>query len=306
MPLSYDQISAITEKKFIPKLADNIFDSNILLKKFKEKSIQKLDGGERIVVPLNYAQATASDWYSGSDTLNTTDNDQITAAEYTWKQLYANISITGLDESKNSGDAAILNFVKAKVQIAEQTMKDKMGDGLYSDGSNAKSIVGLRDIVDTASSVGGISQSTYSWWQGKVDSSTTTLSIAAMQSLFNNTTIDSEHPNVIVATRAIYNSYYGLLQPQQRFQDSKEASGGFANLLFNGVPVFADSKCPTSHMFMLNMNFLHMFVHKDRDMKFEAFQKPVNQDVKLAKILWLGALGSSNNRMHGKLSAITA
>ena len=306
MPLSYDQISAITEKKFIPKMHDNIFDSNILLKKLKEKSLQKLDGGERIIVPLNYAQASASAWYTGSDTLSTTDNDQITAAEYTWKQLYPNISITGLDESKNSGDAAILNFVQQKVKIAEMTMKDKLGDGIYSDGTDSKAIVGLRDIVATDQSVGGISQSAYSWWAGKVDSSTTTLTMAAMQSLFNNASIDSEHPNVITATRALYNSYYALLQPQQRFQDSKDASGGFANLLFNGVPVFADSKCPTSHMFMLNTNFLHMFVHKDRDMKFEPFQKPVNQDVKLAKILWLGALGSSNNRMHGKLSAITA
>ena len=305
MPLTYDQISAITEKKFIPKMYDNIFDSNILLKRLKEKSYQKLDGGERIIVPLNYAQATASDWYSGADTLSTTDNDQITAAEYTWKQLYANISITGLDESKNSGDAQILNFVQQKVKIAEMTMKDKLGDGLYSDGTNTKSIVGLRDIVATDQTVGGISQSSYSWWRGQVDSTTTTLSMAALQSLYNLCTIDSEHPTVAVATRAIYNSYYALLQPQQRFQDSKEAAGGFANLLFNGIPVFADSKSPSQHLFMVNENFLHLFVHKDRDMKFEPFQKPINQDVKVAKILWLGAFGSSNNRMHGKLSAIT-
>jgi hypothetical protein len=192
------------------------------------------------------------------------------------------------------------------VKIAEMTMKDKLGDGIYSDGSDAKAIVGLRDIVATDQSVGGISQSTYSWWQGKVDSSTTTLSIAAMQSLFNNATVDSEHPDLIATTRSIYNSFYALLQPQQRFQDAKEASAGFANLLFNAVPVFADSKCPSSHMFMVNTNFLHLFVHKDRDMLFEKFQKPVNQDVKLAKILWLGAFGSSNNRLHGKLSAITA
>lgn len=306
MALTYDQISAITEKKFIPKMYDNIFDSNILLKRIKEKSMQKLDGGERIIVPLNYAQATASAWYSGSDTLSTTDNDQITAAEYTWKQLYANISITGLDESKNSGDAQILNFVQQKVKVAEMTMKDKLGDGVYSDGTDTKSIVGLRDIVATNQTVGGISQTDYSWWRGQVDSTTTTLSIAAMQSLYNLCTIDSEHPTVVTATRALFNSYYGLLQPQQRFTDGKEASGGFGNLLFNGIPVFADSKCPTSHMFMLNENFLHLFVHKDRDMKFEPFQKPINQDVKVAKILWLGAFGSSNNRMHGKLSAITA
>lgn len=306
MPLTYDQLSAITEKKFIPKMVDNIFDSNILLKKLRESSMTKVDGGERIMQPLNYAQATASDWYSGADTLDISDNDSITAAEYVWKQLYASIAITGADEKKNSGDAAKVSLLKSKVQIAEMTIKDKLGDGIYSDGSNAKSIVGLRDIVATDQTVGGISQTTYSWWQGKVDSSTTTLSIAAMQSLFNNASVDNEHPTMITATRSIYNSYYALLQPQQRFQDSKEASGGFANLLFNGVPFFTDSKCPSQHLFMVNMKFLHLYVHSQRDMEFEKFAKPVGQDVQIAKIYWMGAFGSSNNRMHGKMSAITA
>src|SRR5689334_22790395 len=105
MALSYDQISAITEKKFVPKLVDNIFDTDALLARLKKSSTMKIDGGERIMQPLNYAQNTAGGWYSGAQTLDTTDNDVITAAEYTWKQLYQNISISGLDEMKNSGDA---------------------------------------------------------------------------------------------------------------------------------------------------------------------------------------------------------
>jgi hypothetical protein len=109
-----------------------------------------------------------------------------------------------------------------------------------------------------------------------------------------------------MATRANYNRYYALLQPQQRFQDSESAKGGFQSLMFNGIPVLADSHCPANHIFFLNENYLHLFVHKDSDFKFEPFQKPVNQAVKVAKIYWTGALGSSNNRMHGVLSAITA
>jgi hypothetical protein len=306
MALSYDQISAITEKKFIPKLADNIFDSNPLLMRLKKKSLEKLDGGERIIVPLNYAQVTASGWYSGEETLSTTDNDVISAAEYTWKQLYANISIKRIDELKNSGDSQILSLVKNKVKIAEKTMEDKLGTGLYSDGSDSKSIVGLRDIVATDQSVGGISQSSYSWWQAQVDSSTTTLTIAAMQSRDNACTVNNDSPTVIVTTRTLYNSYYALLQPQQRFQDSESAKGGFSSLMFNGKPVLPDSYCPASNMFFLNENYLHLFVHKDEDMRFEPFAKPINQNVKVAKIYWAGALGSSNNRLHGRLSATTS
>lgn len=306
MALTYDQISAITQKKFIPKLYDNIFDSNPLTKRLKEKSYEKLDGGTSILVPLNYASVTAAAWYQGNETLSTSDNDNITSAEFVWKQLYANITITGRDERINSGDSQIVSLVKSKVEIAQKTMLDKMGTGLYSNGTtDPKSIVGLRAIAgSTSSSVGGISQTSYSWWQPQVDSTTTILSIAAMQSRYNACTIDSEHPTVISTTRSVFNSYYGLLQPQQRFQDSDTAKGGFQNLMFNGAPVIADSYCPTSYMFFLNENQLKLFAHKDADMKMDPFLKPVNQDVRTAKVLWMGALGSTNNRLHGALTAI--
>ena len=112
-------------------------------------------------------------------------------------------------------------------------------------------------------------------------------------------------PTVIMTTRTLLNSYYALLQPQQRFTDSDTAKGGFTSVMFNGKPVIADSYCPSGKMFFLNENYLHLFVHKDEDMRFEPFQKPINQNVKVAKIFWAGALGSSNNRLHGALTALT-
>lgn len=308
MPLTYDQVSSITQKKFIPKLADNIFDSNPLFKRLREKSLEKLDGGERIVVPLGYATTTASGWYSGTDTLSTTDNDQLTAAEYLWKQIYANISISRLDELKNSGDSQILSLVKSKVKMAEKTMADTIGTGMYNQGadSDANAIVGLRDIVATNQTVGGISQTDYSWWRAQIDSTTTVLSISAMQTQFEAASVDSDMPSVAMATRANLNRYYNLLQPQQRFVDSSTAKGGFQNLMFNGIPLISDSHCPANHLFFLNEKYLHLFVHKDEDFRFEPFAKPINQNIKVAKIFSALALASSNNRLHAALTAVTA
>lgn len=307
MALSYDQVTAITQKKFIPKMYDNIFDSNPLLQRAKKKGwYDKLDGGERIVVPLIYASTSASGWYSGAQTLDVSDNQNISAAEYLWKQLYANITIRRDEELKNSGDSQILSLVKNKVKIAEKTLADTLGSGLYSDGTDAQAIVGLRDIVAADQTVGGISQSANSWWQAKVDSTTTVLSLPAMQTIHTQCTVDNDKPSVIITTRSVYDLYFNLLQPQQRFSDSDTAKGGFQNLMFNGLPVIADSHCPASHLFFLNEEYLHLWVHKDEDMRMEEFQKPINQNVKVAKIYFMGAMGSSNNRLHGKLSAIAS
>lgn len=305
MALTYDQISAITLKYYVPKMYDNVFNSNPLLQRHKKRSYQKVDGGVSVMVPLNYATPAASGWYSGYDTLSTTDNDQITAAEYTWKQLYTNITVSRLDELKNSGDAAILGLVKNKVKIAEKQMEDGLGTGLFSNATDAKSIVGLQQIMSTSNTVGGISQSSNSWWQAQVDSTTATLSLSALQTQFNLATINSASPSVLITTRSIYNTYYSLLQPQQRFSDTDTAAGGFSSLLFNGAPVIPDSHCPSQKIYMLNEDYIHLWVHKDEDMRFEPFQKPINQNVKVAKIYWMGAYGSSNIRLQGALTAIT-
>lgn len=306
MALTWDQVSGITEKKFIPKLADNIFDSNPMLKRMKEKSYEKLDGGTSIMVPLNYAQTASSGWYTGSDTLSVSDNEAMTSAEYFWKQSYANITISRLDELKNSGDAQKISLVKSKTQIAEKTLSDILGTAIYNDGTTANAFIGLRAIINTSSTVGGISQTTYSWWAGQLDGTTTTLSMSALQTQWNAATIDADSPTVIMGTRANYNRYYALLQPQQRFMDSETAKGGFSSLMFNGIPFIADSHVPANNIIMINEKYLYLFVHKDEDFRFSGFEKPDSQNVKLGQVFFAGALGSSNNRLHARLSAITA
>lgn len=306
MPLSYDQINAITNKKYMPKLVDNIFDSDILLKRAKEKGWYKsVNGGTVILQPLLYAQTVASGSYAATATLDTTDNEQMTAAEYAWKFYYANVTISGADEKKNSGDAQILDFVKSKIMAAEMTLKDKVGDGIYSAGSTATDIGGLRLVVDQANSVGGIDQGSYSWWQAATeDSTTTTLTMSPLQTAYTASSINGETPTIVTATRANYNRYYALLQPQQRFVDAETAKAGFQNLMFNGTPFVVSSKCPANHIFFLNENYLQLYYHPERDFVFDGFVKSSIQDLRTAKIYWMGNMGSSNNRMHGKLTAV--
>lgn len=306
MPLTYNQINGITRDKFIPKLYDNVFNSNPLLQRLKDKSYKKLDGGNKVLIPLEYDDASASGWYTGAETLSVTDNEVFTAAAVDWCQLYASIIISGRDKMINMGDSQVIEFVASKTRNAEKTMAAQLSTGIYSDGTDAKSIVGLRDWVATDQSVGGISQTTYSWWQAQVDSSTTTLTMSALQTLYHNCVLNNMQPSVAVATKANYNRYYALLQPQQRFVDTQSAKGGWTTLMFNGIPLIADTSCPANHLFFLNEENLHLIVHKERDMHFTGFKDPINQDVEVAQVLWMGAFASSNNRMHGKFSALTA
>jgi hypothetical protein len=305
MALTYNQLAAVTQDLYIPKMVENIFDSNALLQRAKAKWYRSADGGTKIIEPLLYATTTAVGWYTGADTLSTTDNEQMTAAEFDWKQIYANITITRLDELKNSGKSRIVDFVGAKVQAAEKTLKDTMGTGMFNAGTTTNAIIGLRGFISTSKTYGGISQSTYSWWQAQVDSTTTVLSIPALQAITGDCTIDNDKPTVYITTQDILDDYHSLLQPQERFQDDTTADGGFSNLLFHGKPIIVDSHCPSGDLYALNENYLNLRYHPQENFRFEPFIKPTNQNVSTAKVYWTGALTCNNVRMQGTLGALT-
>jgi hypothetical protein len=305
MALSYGELSSITQTYFVPRLIDNIFASNALLQRMRKKNYEKMDGGTKIIIPLLYATTTAAGRYSGAQALDTTPNDQITAAEFDWKQYYANITVTRIDELKNSGKSQIVNFVKAKVQAAERTLANLLGTDLFGDGTTANSFYGLAAIcAGTGSTYGGISKTTYSWWRGQADSTTTALTVGNIRGMIGDCSIDSDGPTVAVTTQNVFDNVYSLLQPQQRFQDSDTAKAGFKNILWEGIPMIIDSHVAAGDLYFLNENYISMIVHKDEDFRFEPFIKPTNQNISTAKIYWTGALTCSNCRLQGWFSAI--
>jgi hypothetical protein len=304
MSLTFDQISAITEDKFVPKLVDNIFKSHPLLDRLKKKE-ELVGGGTSLIVPLNYAQATANGFYTGTETLDTTDNEVITAAQFDWKQTYGNITLSRLDELKNMGDQQKVDFVKSKIKIVEKSMSETLGTSLYNTGGTANEIQGLRMAINADETYGGIAQASNSWWQGQEDTSSTTLTLSLLQGLMGDATEGADRPDAIYTTQDIFDIYHGLLQPQERFQDSDTAKGGFRNLMFSGIPFIVDSLCPASHLFGINEDHLKLYTHRSENFRFEKFQKPVNQNVRLAKIYWMGALASDNNSRHFKFTGIT-
>ena len=112
--INWDALSSLTRDKFLPVLVDNIFNSNPLAVKLL-KNAEKIDGGRKIITPLEYATNSAQGFYSGYDVLDTTPSDPITTAVWDWKQAYANISISGEEELRNSGDSMVLSLLKSKM-----------------------------------------------------------------------------------------------------------------------------------------------------------------------------------------------
>jgi len=309
MALTYAQITAITEKHFIPKLVDGVYNSAAFTARLaRPDKIKLLDGGTSIMAPVISSAPGEGGYFTDLDALSKTRTDDMTSSEHQWRQLFEPIRISRLELLKNSGDAAKLDLVKSKVQIAQKQMKDNLATGIFSAGGSNQ-IDGLQDIVDAANGTyGGIAPADFAEWVSvsKANGGTDrALTLNLMQNTFGALTEDDDRPTVAVCTQAVYDQAWSLFQPHQRLVSEEMGKLGFPNTLaFNGIPVLVDSHCKANAMYFLNEEYLYLAVHKDENMRRETIDKLEDSNSMLMRIFWAGNLVCNNRRFQGELDDI--
>lgn len=309
----FDAILSTTLKRYTPRIEDNIFKNLPLLYFLQEADhIDEVDGGEQLVDPLMYGKNSTAGSYSGYDNIDTTPQEGITSAVYDWRQFAASVAISGLEEIKNHGDAAVIRLLDAKVQQAEMSIEESMEEMFFLDGSgnSSKDWFGLAYFIPddpTTGSVGGIdrSVSTNSWWRPTCTNVAGVLTIDAMSKLYNTVSKGKDHPDFGLSTEPIYRAYEALLQPQLRFADSKTADAGFENLLYKSMPLMFSDYCQSGDLYYLNSRYLRLQRHSQVWFQNSPFVKPHGQDARYSLILSAGNLTASNCQRLGKLYGLT-
>ncbi len=314
MALTYGQITAITEKKFIPKLVDNIYKSNPIFAKFTQpgKALM-LDGGERIIQPIISSKPSTPNkgYFSDLDTLTSDRTDDITAAEYNWKQIYEPIRISRLEMLKNNGDAAKLKLVMSKTMIAEKNIRENLGYGLFSDGTefSSKIITGFAAMISDSSTYGGIAVADLADWAAKVEDNSGTaraVTMALLQRVDGLCTEETDTPTLLTCKQAIYDQIWSLYQPHQRLHNAEMAKLGFSNVLdFNGKPIIVDSHNADGEVLFINDNYVQLAIHKEENLRSETIERLETSASMLARIFWAGNLVCSNRRYQGKLDDLS-
>ena len=310
---NYDTILSTTLANHMPKLVDNIFSARPFVYFLKQAGqIRTISGGSKIVLPLLYAQNGTAASYSAYDSITTTAQTGITAAEYNWKQYAATISISGIEEAQNNSEEQIINLLEAKTFQAEESITEKFDEMFITSdgtGNSNKDWLGLAKLVkdDAGTSIGGINQVSDTWWKpGYKNTTAEVLGLAKMRTAYNTVSVGNDQPNVILTTRTLFEKYEDLLQPQERFMDSKTADGGFQNLLFKGAPIVYDNYVVAGDVYFLNTKYIRLVGHSDTWFKPTPFVRPNNQDARFAQILCYGELTISNRARQGVLTAKTA
>jgi len=308
--LNYTSIEALVKKNYLPGVVDNIFTSSPVLARLRERS-DKQNGGSKIVKSLRYSEGNSGSYSGFSQFTINTNYKQHTAAEYDWRQYYANLTIDGEEEAKISGDNAIVKLVETKVEAAKNDLKHDLSSGIYNDGTDTTGIDGLPVIIDDDNTYGGIARGTYTWWKASLvdatkrttanleDSTAATYFPKLLRAGISACKINNERPTLIIMTDDLFDLLADILDEKQRFMDPKLADLGFESIKIQGVTVVPDSMAPDYACYFINEDYLQLIEHATRNISLSEFVKPADRDGKVAQLFWMGNLACSASRNHG-------
>ena len=309
-------IIATTIESRSKKVADNVTDNNALLKTLDSKDkVKPFTGGSKIFQELSFAENSNAGWYSGYDLLPVGVSDVISAAEYDIKQAAVPVVISGLEMLQNSGKEQIIDLIEARLTVAENTMKNLVCTGLYSDGTGAggKEIGGLDLLVPvdpTTGTAGGIDRATFEFWRSKVE---TTVAITAanvqqtMNAMWASLVRGTDKPDVIVMDDVFWGFYVASLQAQQRFNNADVGDLGFPQLMFMGTPVILDGgiggNSTSGTCYFLNCDYMFYRPHRDRNMVPLSPNRryATNQDAEVQILACAANLTASGLQFQGRI-----
>jgi len=309
---NFDEILSTTLKNYVPKLTDNIFSARPLFYALTNgQTIRRISGGAKIVVPVIYGTNSTAGSYSGTDTIDITAQTGISAAEYDWKQYAATVTISGVEEAKNNGEAQIIDLLEGKIFQTQETIIENMNTMLFGNGTgnSSKDWLGLSALVGSTGSPGGIdaTDADNSWWRSAVtNQGSAAITLASMATLYNNCSVGNDQPTIGITGQNQYEAYEALLVDQIRYTDTDMADGGFQNLLFKGCPLTFDGTLASEgKLYFLNTKYLQLVAHSDVWFKPTPFVRPTNQDAVYSQLLCYGELTTSNRARQGYMYGIT-
>jgi len=277
-----DKVQSITQETLIPKVVDNVLNSNVLTARILSNA--KEGRGYDVRKPLKYKNSGTAGSFAGLDTFSASQLNTKVKMIYDMRAVRIPVAIAGMDEVANASAPVSINLVTETLEEVEQELADFIGSLLYADGTgnNSKDYIGLDAIIDdgsTIGTIGSLSRTTYPVLDATRTASGGTLTIAKMGTLTDAISSGSAkyHTNLYVSTKTVWSFFEQLLTPTVREQynmtgmPSIGATGGmtqgsglqgqqgFVALSFRGVPFCKDEKATTGNLYALNENFLDFY-----------------------------------------------
>jgi hypothetical protein len=237
-----------------------------------------------------------------------------------------NTLVNYMNEMSQAAEDSLLDHLAGSVFTGGETVANKDGQDLYN-------LTGLKSIVSSSSTYGGVAVADSPYWVSNVIGSTTCADNAAatmtagtylgitiagtetvanvlttshnayigklMTTAIRNCTWKSDAPDLIVTNIDGYALIEQAIIPTLRNQQPI-GYGNFKGLMWDGaIPVVVDRQCPLRTVFVLNTKYLELRAQPGSEITFEAFEKRTGSDVLTGMWMFEGQMICTSRRHQG-------
>ena len=279
----YNELTYVTRRAFIPKLVVQLYNSTPLMAALIANSQQASGGVSSVTVPVQGSQFVNAQWsdYSGSFSQPAVQQGAFNA-EFNLKLMIAPVPFLGMEGAVQQ-DHAIIPLIEARMNDATNVMMDAMATALYNNTTNTQQFIGLPAAVSSSGTYGNISRTTYAWWQSKAYAagSVNPTRQNVLQYISGTVKNGAEVPSFGVCGFGTWTllaqDYVGqeqyVITPGSGFDaDGNGPQAAFRALMVAGVPIYPDPYCPEGTLYLLNTNYLSLYIHDQGSFVFTGFE----------------------------------
>ena len=279
---------------------------------FATDRVEYEDGGYNISNPLVVGRNPNVASYEYYDQLPVAQTNEFTTLNYGWSRIAGTVIIPDQVEDENKGDSMIFKLLKAKLDVLEESIKEKFSEYLYAAGGGTDPL-GLASLIPddpTTGTLGGINRASETQWRTSAYDFDSGLDATNIEEAFDDVLMDltlkGDKPDLILAGRNIIRLYRAAVRDKVVINIGETANGkrmmdlGFGGIQHQNIPILYDEDCPVNKAYFINSKYLRLHILRGVNMKVKSLSSPWDTDASGSRVVWQGQLALwKAYRTHG-------
>lgn len=280
------ELSYVTRRAFAPIMPVQLYNTSPLAAALLSNAQAASGGVSSVTVPVQGQPFVNTTWGDFSGTFGQPLTQQgAFVAEFNLKVLLTPIPFLGLEAAVQI-DHAIVPLIEARMNDATNNSMDVFAQALYNNYTAAGQIIGLPGAIDDATNLatyGNINRIANGWWQSKTYNmgSVAPTRQRVFQNIVGTNKYGAEMPTMGImgpgTWLSLANDFIGIesyqIQPGNGFDsDADRPRSAFRALDVGGVPIYQDPYCPEGILYLVNTNYLNLYVHDQASFAFSGFE----------------------------------
>jgi hypothetical protein len=285
------ELTYVTRRAFVPKLVVQLYNASPTAASLLSNSQPAYGGVSSVSVPVQGAAFVTGQFSDYSGQFNQPAAQQgAYLTEQALKLFIVPIPFLGM-EGVVQLDHAVIPLIEARMNDATNVTMDTMSTALFSNYSDTTQFIGFPGAIDDSTNLnvyGNINRTNNTWWKSKVYAagSVNPTRQLVLQYIAGVTKNGAEVPSfgvmgfgtwTLLAQDFIGVENYRITPDTGGFDQTPDGPrSGFRALMVAGVPIFADPYCPEGLLYLVNSNYLNLYVHVNASFAFTGFESTIS------------------------------